>query len=76
VHALEAGVPAGDDLTGSVGEGDGSAAVDGGVELGAVGEPAGVVDGVVLAGLGDGPGADDGIDVAERVERLGGADVR
>ncbi len=58
---------------GAVGEGDGCAAVDGGVELGAVGEPAGVVDGVVLAGLGEGAGADDGVDVAEGVERLGGA---
>ena len=71
VHALEAGVPAGDNLARPVGEGDGLATVDGGVELGAVGEPAGVVDGVVTALLGEGASADDDVDVAEGVERLG-----
>ena len=73
MHALEAGVPAGNDLAGAVGEGDGRAAVDGGVELGAVGEPACVVDGVILAGFGEWASADDGVDVAEGIERLGGA---
>ena len=36
VHALEAGIPAVDDLVLAVGEADGFAAIDGGVELGAV----------------------------------------
>ena len=66
-HAFEAGVPALDDAVLAVGEGDGLAAIDGGVELGAVGEVAGVVDGVELAGQGEGAGADDGVDVDERV---------
>ena len=73
VHALEAGIPAGDDLASAVGEGNRSAAVDGGVELGAVGEPGGVVDCVVLALFGEGAGADDGVDVAEGVEGFGGS---
>ena len=73
VHALEARIPAGDDAVGSVGKGEGGAAVDGGVEFGAVGEPAGVVDGVVLAGFSEGACADDGVDVAERVKGFGGA---
>ncbi len=70
VHAFEAGVPAFDDAVLAVGEGDGLAAVDGGVKLGAVGEIAGVVDGVVLAGLGEGAGADYGVDVDEGVGGL------
>ena len=43
----------------------GSPAVDGGVELGAVGELAGVVDGVPLVRHGERAGADLGVDVAE-----------
>ncbi len=65
VHAVEAGVPAGDDLVLAVGEGEGLAAVDGGVELGAVGEVAGVVDGVELVRRGELAGADFGVDVVE-----------
>jgi len=73
MHALEAGVPARDDLAGSVGKGDGSAAIDGGVELGAIGEPASVVDGVVTALFSERSGTDGYIDVAESVEVLGSA---
>jgi len=70
VHALEGGVPTLDNAVLTVGEGDGFAAVDGGVEFGAVGEIAGVVDGVELAGLGESSGTEEGIDVDEGVGDL------
>lgn len=78
-HAGEASVPAGDDAVGTVSEGDGFLAgvIEGGVELGAVGEPTGVLDGVELVRRGEGAGAADDIDIAEGVEGLGsGGDGR
>jgi len=87
VHALEAGVPAWDDAVGTGGKGDGFAAgmVVGGVELGAVGEPAGVADGVPLdlgvghrgpqnTGLGQRAGTDFSVDVLEGIDGFGDAD--
>ena len=65
-HAVEAGVPAGNDVVLAVGEGDGvSPMVDGGVEFGAVGEIAGVVDGVPLVRCSEFAGADLCVDVVE-----------
>lgn len=87
VHALEAAVPAGNDAVDASGEGDGFATgmVVGGVEFGAVGEPAGVADcvepdlrlglaGAQNAGLGEGAGADVGVYVLEGIEGFGEAD--
>jgi hypothetical protein len=76
VHALESSVPAGDDTVSAVREGDGFGAgmVEGGFELGAVGEPAGVVDGVILAVFGEWAGPDLDIDVLDGVEGLRDAD--
>ena len=66
LHAFKAGVPAWDDAVLAVGKADGLAAINGGVELGAVCEVAGVVDGVELAGLGGLAGADLGVDIEQR----------
>jgi hypothetical protein len=76
VHALETGVPAGNDAVAAVGEGDGffAGVVEGGVKLRTVREPARVVDGVVLAVFGEGAGSDFDVDVLDGVERLGDAD--
>lgn len=76
MHALKTGVPAGNDMVGSVGEGDGFLArmIEGGVEFRAIRKPTGVANGVILAGFGERAGSDGGVDVAEGVERLGGAD--
>ena len=86
MHALKTAVPAGNDTVRADGEGDGfgSGMIVGGVEFGAIGEPACVFDGVPLdlrVGLGgaedarfsEGTGADEGVDVAERVESFGDA---
>src|SRR5205823_3739213 len=86
VHALEPGVPAGDNAVcaGGKGDGFGTGMIVGGVEFGAVGEPAGVFDGVPLdfgvgfrgaedAGFGERAGAGDDVDVAEGVGDFGDA---
>ena len=73
-HAVKTGVPAGDDLVAAVGDRDGLAAVDGGVELGAVYEVAGVVDGVPLVRCGKFAGADFGVDIVEG--EAGGFDTK
>src|SRR5512135_3803692 len=59
LHARHALVPAGDDLAHAELEFEWVVAVDAGVELLAVGEPAGVMHGHVLAGAGGGAVADD-----------------
>ena len=66
-HALEGGVPALDDAVFAVGEGDGLATIDGGVELGAVLQVARVVNGVVITRLGDWASAHECIDVSQGV---------
>ena len=70
VHALKTCVPSHDDAVCAVGEGDRLAArvIEGGVELGAVGKPAGIADGVVLALFGGCACANFDVDVPERVE--------
>ncbi len=56
-HAFKASFPAGDDEAAALDELEGLGTVDGGIELFAVGEPAGVVDGVFLGGLSGGSSA-------------------
>ena len=70
-HSVEAGVHSGNDLTLALrawplqeGQGGVVGMVEGGVELGAIDEVAGVVDGVPLARGDAGPAADFGVDVA------------
>src|SRR5260370_29914902 len=65
-HAVEASVPARNDLVLAVGDADGLTTVEGGVELGAIGQVARVVDGVPLVRCGEFAGADFCVDVVER----------
>ncbi len=63
VHSVEAFVPAGNHAVRALNEVDRRAAVDGGVEFGAVMQPSGVMDLVLPAGLGQVAGADFVVDV-------------
>lgn len=64
-HAFEALVPSEDDAVGALGELDGLAAIEGGVEFSSVFQPASVVDFVDLSRGGQVAGADGDVLVAE-----------
>jgi len=72
-HSLEAVVPTLNDAVGALDEVDGGSAIDGGVEFGAVMEPARVMDRVLPARFGEVAGSGLDLDVFQSNKGLGNA---